>query len=93
VIPDPVAASIDLDRIPGPRVFGWLASHDIGESEMLRTFNCGIGMIVVTAAADAPRVAAALGEAGETVFEIGWIEPRKGPDAVAYRGALRFHRS
>jgi phosphoribosylformylglycinamidine cyclo-ligase len=42
---------------------------------MLRTFNCGLGMIVVVARADAGRVTHALTVAGETVREIGVIEP------------------
>ena len=60
VIPDAVTARIDLSRLRPPPVFGWLARHGIDEAEMLRTYNCGVGMIVVTARADAARVTAAL---------------------------------
>jgi phosphoribosylformylglycinamidine cyclo-ligase len=91
VIPDSVAARIDLDRIVVPPVFGWLAGHGIAQSEMLRTFNCGVGMAVVVARRDAEMVAQRLTKAGESVTEIGLIEPRPEPDqAVIYRGALSF---
>src|SRR5437016_686327 len=50
ILPDGVAARIDLSRIPMPPVFGWLASvGNLTHTEMLRTFNCGIGMVLVTA--------------------------------------------
>ena len=50
VLPDGVGVRIDLDAIPVPPVFGWLArTGGVAEAEMLRTFNCGIGMIVVVA--------------------------------------------
>jgi phosphoribosylformylglycinamidine cyclo-ligase len=89
VIPDSVAARIDLARIHPPAVFGWLAGHDIAEAEMLRTFNCGVGMVAVVAAGDAKRVTDALAVKGETVFEIGRIEPRAARgDAVVYTGSL-----
>jgi phosphoribosylaminoimidazole (AIR) synthetase len=42
--------------------------------DMLRTFNCGLGMIVVTAASDAAKIAQALTDAGENVREVGVIE-------------------
>ena len=51
--------------------------HQVGQvptDDMLRTFNCGLGMIVVVAKDDAARVAHALTETGETVSEIGVIE-------------------
>jgi len=49
--------------------------------DMLRTFNCGLGMIVVAAAKDAAKVAKALEDAGEQVGEIGVIEPTPGGEA------------
>jgi phosphoribosylformylglycinamidine cyclo-ligase len=93
VMPDAVAAHIDLQRLRVPAVFGWLAGNRIEQSEMLRTFNCGVGMVVIAAAADGKRVADALTGAGETVIEIGRIERRApGGPAVVYRGALDFDR-
>ena len=56
---------------------------------MLRTFNCGIGMIVVVAAKDARKVAASLTKSGETVVTLGAIRKRKGAEEqVALSGAL-----
>jgi phosphoribosylformylglycinamidine cyclo-ligase len=75
VLPRGVAARVDLGAIPVPPVFGWLArTAGIAEAEMVRTFNCGIGMIAVVAAADADRVAAALRREGETVVALGRLE-------------------
>jgi len=48
----------------------------VADAEMHRVFNCGIGMVVVVAAADAERARALLTEAGETVHVIGAVVPR-----------------
>jgi phosphoribosylformylglycinamidine cyclo-ligase len=62
---------------PVPAVFRWLAAAGgIAPQEMLRTFNCGIGMAVVAEPAQASAVRAAFEAAGETVFEIGRIQAR-----------------
>ncbi len=88
VLPDDVAARVDLARLPVPPVMGWLADIvTIAESEMLRTFNCGAGMVAVVSAADAAGIAGILTEMGETVVDIGAIEARDGP-AVVFDGAL-----
>jgi phosphoribosylaminoimidazole synthetase len=88
VLPGNVAAQIDLDAIAVPPVFRWLAAEGgIETTELLRTFNCGIGMAVVVGAGDAATVAAMLRSAGETVGEIGTIVERR-QAAVVYRGAL-----
>jgi phosphoribosylformylglycinamidine cyclo-ligase len=88
VLPDDVAARVDLSRLPVPPVMGWLADIvTITEREMLRTFNCGAGMVAVVGAADAGGIAATLTEMGETVVDIGAIEARDGP-AVVFDGAL-----
>jgi len=74
VLPAHSVADIDRDSWPLPPVFGWL--EDVGNiagSEMLRTFNCGIGMVVCVAAEDAARATEVLRSQGETVFEIGGI--------------------
>jgi phosphoribosylformylglycinamidine cyclo-ligase len=84
VLPDSLAARIDRARWPVPPVFGWLAERGgIDDLELLRTFNCGIGMAVVVAAEAAGAVRKTLENGGETVYEIGRIIPRTG-DAVAY---------
>ncbi len=74
-LPDGLRARLDARRWTAPPVFGWLQSVGrVPTDDMLRTFNCGIGMIAVVAAQDASRVASALTAAGETVSEIGVIE-------------------
>jgi phosphoribosylaminoimidazole synthetase len=93
VLPDAVAARIDLARLPVPPVFAWLATMGpIAEAEMLGTFNCGVGMAIVAAAGSAAAIAETLRGLGETVVEVGRIEPRAG-DAVVYDGALPLVRS
>ncbi|MCC7048544.1 MAG: phosphoribosylformylglycinamidine cyclo-ligase, partial [Alphaproteobacteria bacterium] len=77
VLPDGAMAEIDAARWPLPPVFHWLRRMgNVADIEMLRTFNCGIGMILVTGAADADAVAAVLAQAGEAVHRIGRIAPR-----------------
>jgi phosphoribosylformylglycinamidine cyclo-ligase len=103
VLPAGLAAHVDLAAWPVPPVFGWL--HRLGgieDEEMLRTFNCGLGMIVVTAALRADDVIAILTAAGETATVIGEIEPGRGvksqakgkgeAEAVRYSGSLRVER-
>lgn len=86
VLPEGLGAEIDLDSWTLPGVFGWMAGvGNIAESEMLKTFNCGIGMILVVAAERAEALAALLAEAGETVSTIGTVTKGQG---VSYRGTL-----
>jgi phosphoribosylformylglycinamidine cyclo-ligase len=90
VLPKTTVAEIDLDAVPYTPVFDWLQSvGDVSEREMLRTFNCGIGMIVVAAAKDAKKVAASLKRSGEMVVTLGTIRKRKGSEEqVALTGVL-----
>jgi phosphoribosylformylglycinamidine cyclo-ligase len=95
VLPDTVSAHINLNAVSPPRIFEWLANAgNLSDAEMLKTFNCGIGMIVVAANDEAGTVETALREAGETPIRIGEIRPRKATTgstqgaAVAYSGAL-----
>ncbi|CAN0653281.1 phosphoribosylformylglycinamide cyclo-ligase [Nitratireductor aquimarinus] len=88
VLPDHLAADIDLDAIDVPPVFSWLAgTGGVAEREMLSTFNCGIGMVVAVAADEAAQIAALLQEAGESVTMLGQIVPRQAA-GVTYRGEL-----
>jgi phosphoribosylformylglycinamidine cyclo-ligase len=76
---------------PIPPVFSWLArAGGITASEMLRVFNCGIGMVVVVAPADAGAAADLLRAEGETVSQIGTIQPGRGPAAVRFDPAPDF---
>jgi phosphoribosylformylglycinamidine cyclo-ligase len=86
VLPEGMGAQIDLSSWDLPPVFKWLAATGgMAEAELLKTFNCGIGMIVVVAADQADAVTAVLEEAGETVSRIGSVT---GTPGVAYTGAL-----
>jgi phosphoribosylformylglycinamidine cyclo-ligase len=90
VLPDGLGVALDLPAIPVPAVFGWLArTGGVAEREMLRTFNCGIGMIVAAEAGKADAVLAALKAAGEVPVKLGEIVPvAAGEEQVSYRGKL-----
>ena len=88
VLPDNVAAVIDCTQLKAPAVFQWLMqSGAISAGEMLRTFNCGTGMVVVVAADRVDAVEAVLLREGETVARIGRLGKRNG-EAVVYQGQL-----
>jgi phosphoribosylformylglycinamidine cyclo-ligase len=77
VLPDGTAAHLKKGSWPKTELFAWLqATAGIDDFEMNRTFNNGIGMVVVIEAAHAGACAATLAAAGEQVFEIGVIAPR-----------------
>jgi len=90
VLPDGLGAELDLTRVPVLPVFRWLAkAGGVAEPEMLRTFNCGIGMVAVVAAAQADAVAGSFTQAGETVARIGTVVKTAGGTArVASSGRL-----
>ncbi|MEA2907013.1 MAG: phosphoribosylformylglycinamidine cyclo-ligase [Alphaproteobacteria bacterium] len=90
VLPDKLGVALDLARVPVPPVFRWLAAAGgIAEPEMLRTFNCGIGMVLVVEASRADAVTEALTAAGETVARLGVVVPvAAGAPRVAYSGHL-----
>jgi phosphoribosylformylglycinamidine cyclo-ligase len=88
VLPEGVSAEIDLARLAVPPVFRWLTEvGSMEQSELLRTFNCGAGMVVVVPAEAEASVTAALATAGETVTVIGRIGERTG-EPVVYGGKL-----
>ena len=90
VLPKGMVAEIDLGAVPYLTVFDWLQQvGSIETREMLRTFNCGIGMIVVVDAKQAKAVAADLRRAGEKVVHLGQLRKRKGSEEqVAVSGHL-----
>jgi phosphoribosylformylglycinamidine cyclo-ligase len=91
ILPKGLGARIDLARVAVPAVFQWLAGEGgIAESEMLRTFNCGIGMIVVASPEKADAVVKAFTRAGETVVILGDITSARGDTSVAYDGKLNL---
>ena len=86
VLPEGLGAEIDLGAWRLPPVFAWLAAAGgIAEDEMLKTFNCGIGLVVVVAADRAGALSELLAGAGETVVPLGHVVPGQG---VRYLGSL-----
>jgi phosphoribosylformylglycinamidine cyclo-ligase len=85
VLPEGTKAIIDLDSWQMPPVFNWLQTNgNIERSEMLRTFNCGVGMVVCVAEDQAKHAIMALEGAGETVYQFGHIASHDGPAVVEY---------
>lgn len=86
VLPTGTVAEIHRANWPIPPVFQWLQRNgNIEESEMLRTFNCGIGMVVVVRPQDSWHAISLLQQAGETVFSLGQINSASGPPRVVVR--------
>jgi phosphoribosylformylglycinamidine cyclo-ligase len=90
VLPQGLGVMLDLQRVPVPPIFRWLADvGQVAEAEMLRTFNCGVGMVAVVAPGEADAVGNALVREGETVAPIGEVVAIARDTArVAYRGHL-----
>ncbi len=83
VLPTGVVAALDARAWSLPPVFGWLArTGNVAAEEMLRVFNCGLGMVLVVGEAEAEAAKAQLEAAGETVFRIGALEAGEGAAAV-----------
>jgi len=91
VLPKGLGVTLDLAAIPLPDVFRWLAQEGgLAQSEMLRTFNCGIGMVVVASRQGAGEAEAALRAAGESPMKIGEIVGAADGERVLMNGALRL---
>jgi phosphoribosylformylglycinamidine cyclo-ligase len=91
VIPNRLAVTIDGSAIDPPPVFLWLQQKTgLADDEMLRTFNCGVGMVVIASAAEADGVLKTLG--GEA-FVLGTVIPRDANQAVRLEGVLADSRS
>jgi phosphoribosylformylglycinamidine cyclo-ligase len=101
VLPSGLGADVDLAAWQAPAVFGWLArAGNLDDAQMLRTFNCGFGLILVVAKNASDTVSAALVAAGEAPIRVGEIEPGRGiksqakgkgeAEAVRYSGNLGF---
>lgn len=86
VLPDDLGASIDLASWDLPAVFKWLSeTGGTPEADMLKTFNCGIGMVVVVAEDRADEISDVLTKAGESVVKLGSVTAKTG---VHYTGSL-----
>jgi phosphoribosylformylglycinamidine cyclo-ligase len=90
VLPKGLGIRIDLARVSALPVFKWLAGKGgIAEPEMLRTFNCGIGMVAVVEPAKAEAIAAVFSREGETVTRLGEVVAvAEGAPRVVYDGHL-----
>lgn len=82
VLPENTVAELVKGAWPRPKLFDWMqAEGNVAENEMHRVFNCGIGLVIVVAAADAAAAMAELQATGETVYSIGKIRARQGDEA------------
>ena len=89
VLPRGLAAVLDLDRVPVGPVFKWLAAAGgVAEREMLRTFNCGIGMVAVLDPRGAEAASAQFAANGETVVRLGEVTTASDEARVGFRGHL-----
>ena len=78
-MPENTRAQIDANSWQLPEVFKWLQEQgNIDTQEMYRTFNCGIGMVMVVSAEDADTAIETLTKAGETAFKLGEITSSNG---------------
>src|SRR3954468_2432788 len=90
-LPEGLDAEVDLGAIAVLPVFSWLAKQaGIVEREMLRTFNCGIGLVAVADEKHAGSVIDAFQEAGDHATRIGKLVPGSGEAKAVYRGALKL---
>ena len=97
VLPQGISVRIDLQKWSPPPVFSWLADQgQIDDCEMLRTFNCGVGMVIVCGDVVAKDICGALTVAGESPIIVGEImahaDGSDGSPVVQYTGALEFDR-
>jgi phosphoribosylformylglycinamidine cyclo-ligase len=90
VLPQNSRALADLASWQLPAVFRWLQEQgNIVESEMLRTFNCGVGMVLVLPQEEASGAIELLGEHGESAWLLGRVESAVGEPEVQFAGASR----
>ena len=90
VLADDISAEINLDQLKPQKVLSWISHHGgIEADEMLRTFNCGVGMILVVKAAQAKDVMQVLNDHGEQAFELGKIID-KADERVVYTGKFEL---
>ena len=88
VLDETLAAHIDLTAWKMPMIFQWLQdAGNIEQAELLRTFNCGIGMAVIVPVDVVADTMALMAAQGETVIPIGTITERTG-DAVTFSGNI-----
>jgi len=75
VLPEGTQAIIDKNSWQLPDVFQWLQENgNVEANEMYRTFNCGVGMVLITDAADVDNIVATLNQHGEKAWCLGSIK-------------------
>ncbi len=85
VLPDNTCAVINAGSWSMPAVFAWLQHNgNVEQAEMYRTFNCGVGMVVVAAENDAESILQMLNENGTEAWQLGRIEASSGAAAVRF---------
>lgn len=90
VLPKGIGAKLDLSTLTPPPVFGWLSqAGGVAQSEMLRTFNCGVGMVVVCASDMADTVQTVLEKNGEKVVRMGELISDENSE-VTYEGNISW---
>lgn len=90
VIDKGLSAHIDLTQLTPSPVFSWLRSEGgVEQAEMLRTFNCGTGMVVITGEESCESVASFLEQQGETVTRIGQLD--EGEGGVSFDGQVNWN--
>ena len=86
VLPAGCHARIQADAWEWPDIFSWIQrTGDIQLAEMYRTFNCGVGLVLVLSEAHCANALAQLRDAGETAFVIGNVESGDGKERVAIK--------
>ena len=87
VLPQTTVAALDGKSWHTPKLFDWLRTvGNVEQQEMYRTFNCGVGMVVVVGKADAEAAVRHLEASGETAWVIGEIRARRGDEAQTQVG-------
>ena len=91
VLPKSLGVRIDLTQLSVLPVFKWLAQQgDISELELLRTFNCGIGMIAIVGRDAAAAVLDSFTTHGETAVQLGEVIESGDGERVVYDGHLNL---
>ena len=86
VLPDDAQAIININSWELPTVFEWLQqSGNIEQNEMFRTFNCGVGMVVIVAEKDADAAIDCFKQNGETAWRLGQIEKKTGDNRISFK--------
>ena len=89
-VPGELAAELDLGAWSAGPVFSWLHSLGVRPGEMLNTFNCGLGMVVLMDSAHVEKNLAVIQKSGLEAHVVGEVKPRGDGAAVRYRGELRL---